>query len=185
MLRINDKKNEVGHAPVRDRCLARLMHQFTLACAANSFRVPNTKSQRRLGAEIRSRVIPNRDLAAVRCLDRLTTRLTFPGVCLDMRAKLLKAFTFGGEANCWKSFASWADVLRVSAAVSTRELPSACGSTEAMAARLTKPKILRRLHRLEGLRGHFPRNIQEALAIEVAFHNIFRFCFFDTAQRRL
>jgi hypothetical protein len=44
-----------------------------------------------------------------------------------------------------------------------------------MARRLTTPQILRRLRRLEELRDHLGRNIQEALAIEVAFLNIFRF----------
>ena len=72
-------------------------------------------------------------------------------------------------------FLWWADVLRVSTGVSARELPVARASTEAMAARLTNPEILRRIRRLEELRDHLGRNIQEALALEVAFLNIFRF----------
>ena len=56
-----------------------------------------------------------------------------------------------------------------------RELPQARASTEAMAARLTTPEILRRIRRLEELRDHLERNIQEALALEVAFLKIFRF----------
>ena len=72
-------------------------------------------------------------------------------------------------------FLWWGDVLRASARVTTRELPAARASTEKMAVRLTTPEILRRLRRLEELRDHLGRNIQEALAIEVAFLNIFRF----------
>jgi DNA polymerase-3 subunit delta' len=72
-------------------------------------------------------------------------------------------------------FRWWGDILRARTGVATRELPEARASTEAIAARLTTPDILRRLRRLEELRDHLNRNIQEALALEVAFLNIFRF----------
>ncbi|MEO5717080.1 MAG: AAA family ATPase [Chthoniobacterales bacterium] len=72
-------------------------------------------------------------------------------------------------------FLWWGDVLRASAAVPARELPKAAASTEAIAARLTTPEILRRIRRLEELRDQLGRNIQEALALEVAFLNVFRF----------
>ena len=72
-------------------------------------------------------------------------------------------------------FRWWGDVLRSRTGVANRELPEARASTEAVAARLTTPNILRRLRRLEELRDHLNRNIQEALALEVAFLNIFRF----------
>jgi len=72
-------------------------------------------------------------------------------------------------------FLWWGDVLRASSGVTRRELPFARVSTEKMVARLTTPEILRRLRRLEELRDHLGRNIQESLAIEVAFLNIFRF----------
>jgi DNA polymerase III subunit delta' len=72
-------------------------------------------------------------------------------------------------------FLWWGDVLRASIGVAARQLPAAQAATEAAARRLTTPKILRRLRRLEELRDHLGRNIQEALAIEVAFLNIFRF----------
>ncbi len=72
-------------------------------------------------------------------------------------------------------FLWWSDVLRASTAVAARDLPAATKSTEAVAARLTTPEILRRIRRLEELRDHLGRNVQEALAIEVAFLNIFRF----------
>lgn len=72
-------------------------------------------------------------------------------------------------------FLWWSDVLRASTGVAERELPSAKRTTEAVAARLTTPEILRRIRRLEELRDHLNRNIQEALALEVAFLNVFRF----------
>ena len=72
-------------------------------------------------------------------------------------------------------FRWWGDVLRASTGVARRELPEARASTEAIAARLTTPDILCRIRRLEELRDHLDRNIQEALALEVAFLNIFRF----------
>ena len=72
-------------------------------------------------------------------------------------------------------FRWWADVLRASEHVRTRELPEAKSTTEAVAARLTTPEILKRIRRLEELRDHLSRNIQENLAIEVAFLSVFRF----------
>lgn len=72
-------------------------------------------------------------------------------------------------------FLWWGDVLRASIGVAARELAGARATTEAVARRLTTPEILRRLRRLEELRDHLGRNIQEALAFEVAFLNIFRF----------
>jgi DNA polymerase III subunit delta' len=72
-------------------------------------------------------------------------------------------------------FLWWGDVLRASIGVAARQLGDARAATEAIARRLTTPEILRRLRRLEELRDHLGRNIQEALALEVAFLNIFRF----------
>ncbi len=69
----------------------------------------------------------------------------------------------------------WSDVLRASTGISRIELPDARLSTEALAKKLTTPEILRRVRRVEELRDHLGRNIQEALAIEVAFLNIFAF----------
>ncbi len=72
-------------------------------------------------------------------------------------------------------FLWWSDVLRASTAMTERELPRAKQATEALAARLTTPAILRRIRRLEELRDQLNRNIQEALALEVAFLHVFRF----------
>ncbi len=72
-------------------------------------------------------------------------------------------------------FRWWTDVLRASTGVPTRELPASTSRTAALASRLTTGEILRRLRRLEELRDHLSRNIQEALALEVAFLHVFRF----------
>ena len=70
-------------------------------------------------------------------------------------------------------FAWWSDVLRASTGIDRRDLSAAKKETEIVAKRFTTAEILRRLRRLEELRDHLSRNIQEALAIEVAFLGIF------------
>jgi len=70
-------------------------------------------------------------------------------------------------------FLWWSDVLRASTGVERRHLPSASKQTGHLAKVLSTPEILRRIRRLEELRDHLGRNIQEALAIEVAFLSIF------------
>jgi len=70
-------------------------------------------------------------------------------------------------------FAWWSDVLRSSSEVSRIDLPNARRETGALAKRFTPTEILRRIRCLEELRDHLNRNIQEALAIEVAFLAIF------------
>jgi DNA polymerase-3 subunit delta' len=69
----------------------------------------------------------------------------------------------------------WSDVLRASEGIGRQEIPSAAEQTGAMAAKLSTPEILQRLRRVEELRDQLGRNIQEALAFEVAFLSIFRF----------
>jgi hypothetical protein len=69
----------------------------------------------------------------------------------------------------------WSDVLRVSTGVPRQEIPSAAAVTAAIAKQMTTPEILKRIRRVEELRDQLGRNIQEALAIEVAFLGIFRF----------
>ncbi|MBA2743368.1 MAG: hypothetical protein H0U43_03520 [Chthoniobacterales bacterium] len=83
---------------------------------------------------------------------------------LQQRARLLEIL-----------FRWWSDVLRASTGVERFELPDAIGETRATAARLTTPEILQRVRRVEELRDQLGRNIQEALALEVAFLSIFRF----------
>jgi len=70
-------------------------------------------------------------------------------------------------------FAWWSDVLRSGSGVDRRDLPDARKETGALAKRFTTAEILRRVHCLEELRDHLNRNIQEALAVEVAFLAIF------------
>jgi DNA polymerase-3 subunit delta' len=70
-------------------------------------------------------------------------------------------------------FQWWSDVLRANRGLPTRDLPQAKKETAEVAKRFTPAQILRRIRRLEDLRDHLGRNIQEALAIEVAFLEIF------------
>ncbi|PYL17670.1 MAG: hypothetical protein DME30_06120 [Verrucomicrobia bacterium] len=67
----------------------------------------------------------------------------------------------------------WSDVLRASSKVARRGLPAAKKETAALAERFSAPEVLRRIQRLEELRDHLGRNIQEALAFEAAFLQVF------------
>jgi DNA polymerase-3 subunit delta' len=67
----------------------------------------------------------------------------------------------------------WSDVLRACTKVSRRDLPQATKETVALAERFSAPEVLRRIQRLEELRDNLGRNIQEALAFEVAFLEVF------------
>ena len=69
----------------------------------------------------------------------------------------------------------WSDALRASTGIAREEIPAAVKQTRALATRLGTAEILQRIRRLEDLRDHFGRNIQEALAVEVAFLSVFRF----------
>ena len=70
-------------------------------------------------------------------------------------------------------FLWWSDILRAKTGVDPRDLPALTKETEAVANRFTVAEILRRIRRLEELRDHLGRNIQEPLAMEVAFLKIF------------
>jgi len=67
----------------------------------------------------------------------------------------------------------WGDVLRQQHGVSHLDFPGEAETTAALAQRLPTPEVLRRVEALEGLRENFNRNVQEALAIEVAFLKAF------------
>ncbi|MGI9086178.1 MAG: hypothetical protein ACR2HH_00310 [Chthoniobacterales bacterium] len=71
-------------------------------------------------------------------------------------------------------FRWWADVLRASSGLESQEIPRAREATRALAAKLTVNECLQRIRRIEALRDHLGRNIQEALAVEVAFLSVFR-----------
>ena len=72
-------------------------------------------------------------------------------------------------------FRWWSDVLRARSGLDGQELPTAAEQTAAVAAKLTIAQCLKRIRRVEELRDQLGRNIQEALAIEVAFLSVFRF----------
>ena len=104
---------------------------------------------------------------------------TTDGAWLDQREDHYKALTesvyLQQRAQLIETlFLWWGDVLRARTGVAARELAVARSATEAIALRLTTPEILHRIRRLEELRDHLGRNIQEALALEVAFLSVFR-----------
>ena len=70
-------------------------------------------------------------------------------------------------------FLWWTDVLRSKTGVNARDFPDLKTEIDSLAARFRTPEILKRLRRLEELRDHLAYNIQEALAIEVAFLKVF------------
>lgn len=111
--------------------------------------------------------------------DETRYKNTTDGAWLDEREDYYKALT---ESQYVRQrarlveilFLWWSDVLRASTGVARREFPSAEKQTEKVAQRLKTAEILRRIRRLEEMRDHLGRNIQEALAIEVAFLSVFK-----------
>ena len=70
----------------------------------------------------------------------------------------------------------WGDVLRQQHGAHANEaldFPSRAPQTAELAARFSVPEVLRRVSALENLRENFGRNVQEQLAIEVAFLEAF------------
>jgi DNA polymerase-3 subunit delta' len=132
----------------------------------------------RLLAQIRETIQEENGAALKR--DETRYRNTTDGAWLDEREDYYKALT---ESQYVRQrarlveilFLWWSDVLRANSRIARRELPKAKKQTEALAARLKTPDILRRIRRLEELRDHLGRNIQEALAVEVAFLSVFTF----------
>jgi len=105
---------------------------------------------------------------------------TTDGAWLDEREDYFKALTESQYVRQRSRlietlFLWWADVLRASTGVARRELPAASTQTDKLAQKLSTPEILRRIRRLEEMRDHLGRNIQEALAVEVAFLSVFTF----------
>ena len=84
---------------------------------------------------------------------------------------LVEARYVAGRARLVESLARWwGDILRFQTAGNGSDVPA---GVEALASRLSTAEILRRLAALELLRENFDRNIQEALALEVAFLQVF------------
>jgi DNA polymerase III subunit delta' len=132
----------------------------------------------RLLAQIRDAIQAENAAALKR--DEVRYKNTTDGAWLDEREDYFKALT---ESQYVRQrlgliemlFLWWSDVLRASAGVTRRELPTAADRTQILAQKLSTSEILRRIRRLEEMRDHLARNIQEALAIEVAFLSIFTF----------
>jgi DNA polymerase-3 subunit delta' len=132
----------------------------------------------RLLAQLRE-AIQEANAAALK-RDEARYRNTTDGAWLDEREDYYKALT---ESQYVRQrarlveilFLWWSDVLRANTGVARREIPSAKKQTEGLATRLTTPEVLRRIRRLEEMRDHLGRNIQEALAVEVAFLSVFTF----------
>lgn len=70
-------------------------------------------------------------------------------------------------------FLWWTDVLRAKTGVTARDFSNAKKETAELSERFKTPEILKRIRRLEEMRNHLGYNIQEALAIEVAFLKVF------------
>jgi DNA polymerase III subunit delta' len=137
-----------------------------------------TRGFHRLLAQMKGAIQEENDSALKR--DEARYRKTTDGAWLDDREDYFKALT---ESQYLRQrsrlietlFLWWSDVLRANTGVARRELPSASDQTRLLGEKLSTSEILRRIRRLEEMRDHLGRNIQEALAIEVAFLNIFTF----------
>ena len=137
-----------------------------------------TRGFHRLLAQIRETIQEGNAAALKR--DETRYRNTTDGAWLDEREDYYKALT---ESQYVRQrarlveilFLWWSDVLRANNGIARRELPKAKKQTEALGSRLKTQDILRRIRRLEELRDHLGRNIQEALAAEVAFLSVFTF----------
>ncbi len=70
--------------------------------------------------------------------------------------------------ECW-----WADVLRQQQHASHLDLPDFSADTAALAGRLPVSDVIDRAAAIGGLRENFGRNVQEQLAVEVAFMDAF------------
>jgi len=130
----------------------------------------------RLLRQIRETIQNENDAAEKR--EQARYRQTTDGAWLDDREDYWKALTESQYVRRRAGlieilFLWWSDVLRANTGIERRELPGAKRETEALGARLKTPEILRRIRRLEELRDHLGRNIQEALAVEVAFLSVF------------
>src|SRR6266403_2011540 len=122
----------------------------------------------RLLAQMRE-AIQEENAAALK-RDEARYRNTTDGAWLDEREDYYKALT---ESQYVRQrarlveilFLWWSDALRAKTGIARRDLPSWKKDTERLAARLTTAEILRRIRRLEEMRDHLGRNIQEALAV--------------------
>ncbi len=110
--------------------------------------------------------------------EELRYRNSTDGAWLDERAEYYKALTESLYIQRRSElieilFEWWSDVLRARTDVDFRILTAAKKETSTVTKRFTAAQVLGRIRRLEQLRDYLGRNIQEALAIEVACLEIF------------
>jgi len=67
----------------------------------------------------------------------------------------------------------WADVLRQQSGIDQLEYPAFADATAKLATQFTTPQVLKKIAAIEDLRENLERNIQEVLALEVAFLKVF------------
>lgn len=156
--------------------LAELLGSVTAPGVQSAYRL--AQGFHRLLAGIREAIQSENSAALKR--DEIRYKNTTDGAWLNDREDYFKALTESQyvqrRARLLETlYVWWSDVLRASTGVTRVELPAARSATQAVANKLTTPEILRRIRRVEELRDHLGRNIQEALAVEVAFLNIFAF----------
>jgi DNA polymerase-3 subunit delta' len=110
--------------------------------------------------------------------EKLYKQTTEAGKWLEDREDYFKALT---ESRYLQSrftlvdvVMQWfADALRQQSGVTQLDLPEWGGITAQLAQKISTPELLKRLQAIEQLRENLNRNIQEALAVEVAFLSAF------------
>ncbi len=135
-----------------------------------------TRGFQRLLGTIREEI--QSENAAIQKREEARYKNTTDGTWLDAREDYYKALTeslyLERRARLLETlFLWWSDVLRANRGIAQRDLSSAKKETESLAQEFSTPEILRRIRWLEELRDNLGRNIQEALALEVAFLRIF------------
>jgi DNA polymerase-3 subunit delta' len=132
----------------------------------------------RLLAQIRETIGTQNEAALKR--DEMRYKNTTDGSWLDERETYYKALTESQYARQRSRLIEtllfwWTDALRSKTGIKRRELPSAASQTRTLAEKLSTSEILRRIKRIEEMRDHLERNVQEALVVEVAFLSVFTF----------
>ena len=130
----------------------------------------------RLLAAVRER-ITDENTAAFKAEESRYRNAT-EGAWLDDREQYYKALTESRYIQARATLVEtllqwWSDVLRANCGLAPAHIPAARKETAELAKRFTRPQILRRIETLQQMRDHLGRNIQEALAIEVAFLRVF------------
>jgi len=136
----------------------------------------SSQGLQRLLHKVRAQIVEEMD-ASLKA-DEARYRQSTDGAWLDNREDYYKAATESAYIERRSRlietlFLWWADVLRASTGLPPRHLTSCSSETALFAARMTTPEIIKRIRRLEQLRDHLAHTIQEALAIEVAFLEVF------------